>query len=67
MQRVFLGEKELVQVDKHAVKHAGQQEEENAKSVADVVVCALVEDAEGVEKDPAHVLPTSESRTRKLD
>ena len=48
-------------------KKRKMQEEENAKSVADVVVCALVEDAEGVEKDPAHVLPTSESRTRKLD
>jgi len=50
VQRVFLGEKELVQVDKHTAERAEEQDQESENGVADGVVCALVEDAEGEEK-----------------
>ena len=61
MQRVLLVEKELVQVGKHAVEGAEEQDEESEKGVADGVVCAIVEDADGVENIQL-VLPTSVSR-----
>ena len=66
MQRVLLVEKELVQVGKHAVEGAEEQDEESEKGVADGVVCAIVEDADGVENIQL-VLPTSVSRQIKLD
>ena len=61
MQRVLLVEKELVQVGKHAVEGG-----ESEKGVADGVMCAIVEDADGVENIQL-VLPTSVSRKMKLD
>ena len=54
-------EKELVQVGKHAVEGAEEQDEESEKGVADGVVCAIVEDADGVENIQL-VLPTRVSR-----
>ena len=65
MQRVLLVEKELVQVGKHAVEGAEEQDEESKKGVADGVMCAIVEDADGVENIQL-VLPTSVSRQNNV-
>ena len=64
MQCVLHVEKELVQVDKPAVERA--EEQENMSEKASPMMLRARRRCQRCRKDPAHVLPTSVSRQRKV-
>ena len=66
VQRVLVVEKELIQLDQHAVERAKEQDEESEKGVADGVACALVEDANGVEKIQLTSCQNKRESTKKV-
>ena len=66
VQRVFLVEKELVQVDKPNIERAKEQEKVSEKEKASPMMLRARRGCRRCRKDPAHVLPRSVSRQRKV-